>query len=228
VLVDELCRLYGYRPVLEYSCMERCPHGDGIWDILGFYKGSSRRVYICEAEIEKHTKEIKEKIAEKFSNLNEEVCIVLSRSAIRELVRLHEHSHAILHIGDFNGLVAPNDEWFSSLKPEINEPLTEFISYSIIRHMKNTFLKAVFEWVDEKAPDYYKRWLEIKIALDRENVMPEDYWKYIPGVVEIAREEKWTDLDALISNIENRWQDVITRHIDYISRFIADKLKENI
>lgn len=130
-----------------------------------------------------------------------------TKVVLRELVRLHEHTHALLHTSSFPPLIKYEmDYWkigYRNLHPTINEPLTEFIAWSIVEKFGTKFFERVFEIVDEKSPSYYREWKKIKNIIDgvRQN---QSYVFFIPGLVCIAR-----DMDlANLTNFQNFLQEL--------------------
>jgi len=140
-----------------------CSKEEGIWDTLGYYDG--KIVTICDKAIQKSLKkkfdkdvELREKL-EKLSKSREELILIL-----RELVRLHEHSHAFLHTATVRKS-KPSGKWYSNLPKEVNGPLTEFITYSVINSLKDEAKKlfvTVFLEFDKYVPKPYRNWREIK------------------------------------------------------------------
>jgi hypothetical protein len=59
---------------------------------------------------------------------------------------LHEHAHAFLHTAKVGIKKLPKD-WFHNLPENMNEPLTEFIAYSLIENDKPIWVK-IFEIID--------------------------------------------------------------------------------
>lgn len=211
MLVCWLHKLYGYIPMFELVDFRLCLKGDGIWDILGYYDSKPHLVYICESEIEKCVDEIKFKIFNKAGSLNEKEVTVLSRLAVRTLVRLHEHCHALLHTCDFRGLIAPNHDWYISLKPEISEPLTEFIAFSIIQKSGCRFFQKIFEYIDDKAPKYYKKWTALRDLVKSKTGDSKTCYTFVPGIVKVARESSWENFNELKESIKDQWDDEVAR-----------------
>jgi len=214
--------------VFEKSELERCQGKSvnideiGIWDILGYYDGNAPTpsIHLCEREIE-------DTVSEFYHNRSRFTKLSL-RFVVRELVRLHEHAHALIHIGDFkrfNELVKKYPESYippfnnyGSFPPIINEPLTEFISWSTISYLKDThpyFLK-IFNKIDKKAPHYYREWRRIRKSIDKINKPITEYIYYIPGLVKIARENKWTNFEDFLKEILKNEKILITIATIYI------------
>lgn len=189
MLVFNLCkiRFLKYKPVPELVELEfkGGSDRDGIWDLLGFYTSSSRTVHICDLKIK------------------EEVEKPLHYGVLRELVRLHEHSHALLHnssiheiISNLNGLFIEHvshsqNDWYAKLPPKVDEPLTEFIAYVMIKDFKNDLFLKIFKEVDNKTPSYYQRWKELTDIVGKGFIKP---W-IIPFIIDFAGSRNWNDFD---------------------------------
>ena len=153
-MVYKLYKLYGYTPKPEFSACRDCGKGEGIWDVLGHYDSVRQIVTICDAKLEEYARG---KLSSKIEGVDGE----LLHLVLRELVRLHEHSHALLHTGDFRGCARLEnglglDEWYVKLPPKLNEPLVEFIAYSVVQSAGKALFTKVFEEVDKDSPEYYQ------------------------------------------------------------------------
>ena len=116
--------------------------GDGIWDILGYYDPYTRTVNLCDSKIKEESLNIKGIVG-----YNAEIVY----GVLRELVRLHEHIHALIHTSS----LSPNmtllfhyktntQDWYSRLPSEINEPLTEFLSYILVKRSESSLFLKIF------------------------------------------------------------------------------------
>jgi len=208
LLVSQLSKLYGYIPEIECVHVEPCHKGNnGIWDILGYYESVPKLIHICEPEIHKCVDDIKKIRLREFGRLEDDMSSIVLESSVRELVRLHEHCHALLHTCSFKGFTAPNHKWYSSLSPDICEPLVEFISRVLVEFVNNNILKRIFDFIDNKAPPYYKRWIELMNIFIKRNL--KDPSGYIPGIVSVLREEgKLKNFEHAKKVIEERWEDI--------------------
>ena len=142
---------------------------EGIWDTLGYYDGNKQIVFICELNIVNFVYHLQKRLNRKRNRL-------FLMLVLRELVRLHEHAHALLHVGDFSKFPNLKDLFnigkfqnYNSFPCYINEPLTEFIAWSTIRYLKENqiFFIKVFEEVDKDSPQYYRNWNQIKQIIDK-------------------------------------------------------------
>ncbi len=132
--------------IVEYNsskCREIYEKKDiGIGDKLGFYDG--KKVHICDQQIEQEAKNI-------YRDLSSLVNINQCYLVLRELIRLHEHIHALIHF-------KTNYKWYTNLPKEINEPLTVYFSWLIVRSVGDEIYQRVFDKVNDELPDYYKKW----------------------------------------------------------------------
>ncbi len=209
MLVFQLYKLFGYVPQPEFSRAEKCPKGDGIWDILGYYDPIHRIVGVCEVEVKKHSKELMKALKNKGFEVDE----VRSYLTLRELTRLHEHIHALIHLGDFKGFIAPNNEWYIGLRPEINEPLTVFTMWLILQRVNDEILSKAFEVMDQRHPKPYQDWIKLwKLARNKDVKAAE----YVVGILKIAREKDWSSLDELINELNTRWVEIEAITIAFI------------
>ena len=162
--------LFDFKSGKEISIMNGCPQRcEGIWDILGYYDSKSCLVTICEREITQFTKKLRPVNNEEYK---------LIRQTLKELVRLHEHVHSLIHNCNFDKIMgmpkeivkftlpAASDSIYQGIPKEINEPLCEFISFSAIKNLNWISYERLFLKVDEDSPTLYQRWREIKEVID--------------------------------------------------------------
>ena len=136
----------------------------GIWELFGYYDSKEQKVYLCEENISEESKKIAKNL-----NYNETETYAI----LRELVRLHEHIHAYTHqeIG----------EEFLRIPSTINEPLTEFLSYCVIKNYEDEDYRqkylAVFMEVDKNHPKYYRNWRDIlNVVIDKNQGLKVGYF----------------------------------------------------
>jgi len=209
MLAFELYELFGYVPRPELLRCDECEKKDeGIWDVLGYYVPRMEIVVLCESKIEGEIGELRERLKKFGLDLNERETWL----ALRELVRLHEHSHALIHVCDFYGFSAPNREWYVNLSPSVNEPLTEFVAWSILQHIKDMVLMRVFEAVDAKSPTFYHNWKEIKDILVSKGVKESDQFEWVPPMIKLAREEEWRTFQEFKRGVEEHWDEISKMH----------------
>ena len=153
---------YEYR---EISCLNECPMSD--LDLLGRYE-SDRTIYICEKEIADSTK----KARTQLDVLNRDKVSALA--SLRQLVRLHEHIHAIIDQVAFY-----TDRAFSGNAPApdkyVEEALDEYIVFLAIEgdyearrgasYEHIGMMSDMFNWLNEKRP-IYSRYVDIKIEVE--------------------------------------------------------------
>jgi hypothetical protein len=201
MLVYELYRLYNLRELKkEKSVLKECRgFGDGIWDLLGYYDPSTYEVVICDSEIEDYAN----KLAGSFLEYDE----VTTKLVLRELVRLHEHGHSLLHTGKL-GPLRRFKKGYRNLLPVINEPVTEFIVWSTLKHFGTKFFEKVFEEVDKTTPSYYQRWRDIKQIIDNRNGSNLRYVYCIPSLIYVVRKETWKDFDGFLEEINREWETI--------------------
>lgn len=91
--------------------------GGRIWDVMGYYDKKRKIVTICDKVIQKGFEnkfkrdvELRREL-EKLSRTRKELILIL-----RELVRLHEHSHAFLHTARIKGAKPGGNSSFISIK----------------------------------------------------------------------------------------------------------------
>jgi len=172
--------------------------GEGIWDTLGMYNPHKKLIIICDALIldEARKLTIRPELREYAELTRLEVVYPL----LRELVRLHEHSHAYIHTAKIEG--APRvSGWYFKLPRDVDEPLTVFTAYQLIEADER--LVKIFEEVDKRTPSYYKRWREIM------NVSNAFHGKScIVPLVKFARTKIWQDWNDFYSNLKSKKDDL--------------------
>jgi hypothetical protein len=137
---------------------------------------------------------------------------------IRELVRLHEHTHAIFHttkLEKIHGVIDARrlgigrnrfQVTYTSFPRDIDEPMGEFIAWSTICNEGSQMFKNIFREVDKKSPRYYRRWIEIKELVDEKcEPPPRNYLFFVPALIHIAREGNWKDFDDFIYGVEKQF-----------------------
>ena len=153
---------YEYR---EISCLNECPKWE--LDFLGRYE-SDRTIYICEKEIADSTK----KARTQLDVLNRDKVSALA--SLRQLVRLHEHIHAIIDQVAFYTECA-----FSGNAPApdkyVEEALDEYIvflaiegDYKALRGASYEhigMMRDMFYWLNEKR-SIYSHYVDIKIKVE--------------------------------------------------------------
>jgi len=206
MLVPKLYEIFGVRKVKkEKGFLNECPGGgDGIWDILGYYDPSAYEITVCESRIEKF---VRNSILTQTIEFDE----IYTKVVLRELVRLHEHTHALLHTSSFPRLKRYKmGNWkigYRNLHPSVNEPLTEFLAWSVVQRFGTKFCERVFEIVDEKSPSYYREWKKIKDIIDkvRQN---HSYVFFILGLVYTARDMDLCNFQNFLQELKNNLQTV--------------------
>ena len=84
-----------------------------IWDTLGIYDAIARVIVIDDEKILEHSNKISDKIEIETGVNKERIGYII----LRELVRLHEHAHAFLHVSGIEALRShgagslSNDHW---------------------------------------------------------------------------------------------------------------------
>jgi hypothetical protein len=203
MLVLKLCELpcSEYTPKHEIISREKkIKRGreEGIWDILGQYDCRHEIVWIYEKEIARHAEGLSKKLG---------IEIVTVYSILRELVRLHEHAHAYTHTANLSeGPLIIEREWFLKLPEEILEPLAEFISYIVIKHVESDVALKIFEEADRNTPTYYQRWVQLKDLKvykdDKEFSLAATYYS-IPLLVKIARKKVWSNWEEFLEELKS-------------------------
>ncbi len=192
----------------EETILDHCgkTEREGIWDILGYYDPQMRTVTLCENEIIKHSKALAHSL-----HMREHRTYLI----LRELVRLHEHSHAILHMADFKKELGASNALHLKSFPrklkrnfpvELDEAITEFISWSIISEVDNPEYRKVFLETDRGTPPYYQDWKKLRQLIDSFGSPKKRYVDYVPGIVYFARRKSWENksFDEFIREI-SRW-----------------------
>jgi len=218
LLVSRLYKLFGGnvpKPERSIFNFKDCPRGEGIWDILGYYDSKSYSVTICEPKIEEHSWQVATRLGSKPHE---------TRLVLRELVRLHEHAHSLIHTGNFDEFRGFN---LSEKLPEfkvkcrfkmgypipcqINEPLAEFISWSIIHNIADDEARAIFEKVfdevDKSAPSYYKNWVQLRQLIQNSSKPASEHFIFfVPGLVHIARDGVWNNFGHFVQAISSKYE----------------------
>lgn len=216
-LVNKLVKLYGYRWVPEV-CEQRYKRlRDGIWDTLGYY--DERKVHLCEKELSETSEDVSRRLG-----LNDDITWL----ALRELVRLHEHAHAMLHrvnplsyalrhvrrvsVPIRRKKVSYIRRWYRALKPEVVEPLTEFVAYSLIP--TEGVYRAIFEEVDKQAPPYYRRWQELvrvcdELRRESRQLSNVSLCELVPPIIGLAHGKVWESFDELINAVQRAKREII-------------------
>jgi hypothetical protein len=184
----------------EKSALNGCrPYGDGIWDLLGYYDPKKYEITICERHIEEHIRNLAKSI---------EYDELYTKFVLRELVRSHEHAHSLLHTG--MKYLGRFKKGYRSLLPVVNEPITEFITWSIVQRFATKFFEKVFEDVDQSTPPYYREWKRIRQLIDSKNedVPRSKYVYYVPGLIYVVRKGIWRDFDSFLKDLDHEWEAV--------------------
>lgn len=165
----------------------------GIFDLLGYYDTTCQTVNICEQQIAEHLK--------REGSQNSTTGYL----AIREVIRLHEHAHAIIDTCGFNGFSAPSHEWFVSLPNDVGEPLAQFIVWSLLngKDGEKLLLMEAFKKLCKNQPQIYGNWDKIKNCFDRvlgdplakAMIKAINYQPLIPSIVKFSRTKGWTSFD---------------------------------
>jgi len=180
--------------------------GEGIWDILGYYDPLKYEITICDSRIEEFAKSLA------ISINSDETTTTL---VLRELVRLHEHAHSLLHTGKISS-VRRFRKGYRNLPREINEPVTEFIAWSTIKKFGTKFIEKVFEEIDKKSPKYYRNWRKIKQKIDSKSKIDErfsgsiQYISFIPSLISIVRRGICDDFNSFLRKIDENWNTILT------------------
>lgn len=200
MLVSRLYELFRKNiPKPERAAFKECPRGEGIWDILGYYDYKSRvKITICEPKIREYSKKLTKKL-----DLDE----TQIRLMLRELVRLHEHAHALLHTGNFGGGIKRRFKMgYQNFPKGINEPLTEFIGWSVVCNVGIQPFEIIFNEIDKNAPNYYRKWNQIRGLIDsKSKPNSKNYVYFVPGLVQVAREQKWDSFDHFLKGIQRNY-----------------------
>jgi len=105
----------------------------------------------------------------------------------------------------------------------VNEPLTEFIAWSVISNVGWQIFERVFEEVDKESPPYYRKWIQLKESLkelsdnewanNESKPKPEHYVYFVPGLVHIARDDVWNDFGHFVQGIKDRCELLKNRYL---------------
>jgi len=212
-MLIHVLRNVGYNPVPEQAVFEfeRCKREDV--DIDGWYNPDERKVYICEPLI---IETVEKTVSNIIPGPKLEMYFIY-----RERVRLHEHIHAYIHqrTGDF--WYRKCGEISDRIKRDIEEPITEFLSYCVI---KNYLGKDLC---------YGKKFLKLFEELPR--IRPYDQWKDILSMcIKIApnQDVKIDDLCKQIEKDDNLLKIIFRIFIDIIRtkpkslNVVKDRLKK--
>jgi hypothetical protein len=163
----------------------------GIWDILGNYDPVKGEVLLHELCIEDHARRLAVVLDE-----------MLKIFALRELVRLHEHVHALIHTCPFaRELREPNID-YSKLPSAVEEPVTEFVAWSIIKKYPHAIFADIFREVDAATPAYYQRWRLIEELFKEKTKI--DSCLLVPGLVVFTRKARWKDFNDFFTKLEEK------------------------
>ena len=220
---------FDYIPKVEIVHSEcNCPPSKneeefGILDLLGYYDKTCQTVNICEQRIAKYLKD------ESTSDY----------LFLREVIRLHEHAHAIIDTCSFNGFSAPSHEWFVSLPPAVGEPLAQFIVWSLLNSKdgEKPLLINTFERLNSNQPQIYQDWEKIKDCVDnwKKDPLMEVMLKnvincesVIPLIVKFARTKEWNSFgtfeDELIRLNSDEIMEAFTFRLESEARGKAERL----
>ncbi len=204
----------------------------GIFDLLGYYDMTCQTVNICEQNIADYLRNENPQ-----ESLSKKLGDTTAYLALREIIRLHEHAHAIIDTCGFNGFSAPSHEWFVSLPDEVGEPLAQFIVWSLLNTKDDgkSLLMETFKLLSSKQSKIYQDWKELRDCFDplpkamREVI---DYRSLIPLIVRFSRtKNKWESFGefkgelsklgpgALAFSIQNETQ----RKVDYLKSFRSEE-----
>jgi hypothetical protein len=199
MLVSQLYEFFNKDvPKPERAVLKDCVKGDGIWDVLGYYDHKSKvKITICEPEVEKFSN----RLAVQLNGDKNQIRLI-----VRELVRLHEHGHAMLHTGSTFSIKRRFKMGYRNLPLEINEPLTEFIAWSVIKDCSVASFESFFYEIDKNSPSYYKQWNQIKQLIDgkRKNII--NYLYLVPGLIHIARNGVWNNFKHFLKGVSDHYK----------------------
>jgi hypothetical protein len=222
MLVHFLSKLFGYQPTAEYISIDnntkKLPYKHltdspyGMFDVLGEYYSTSNTIVIYEKEIEKCMNNY-------FSSQNNNNG--LTRDTLRQLIRLHEHSHSIIKTCMFDTVFdvvsrmdihQKNPVAFSidkinymnyNKKPkDVIESLTQFVVFSIVERTRIDPYVNMFKLMDDVSPHYYRRWRDLVRYIEEKYDMYE-YHFFIPPLVKIFRENAFSNFAEFMEVIEN-------------------------
>ncbi len=175
-----------------HEVISNLPDGkeESIWDTLGIYDPIARIIVIDEEKIKREA----EKLGVDFYIL-------------RELVRLHEHVHAFLHLavleplpevekGNFKEGCFPSNERYLKLPKEINESVTELIVKFIAREDP---YKKIIKKVKTPYANYIAQ-LENTLSIIEPNCVG---LPCIYPLVVFLRHKKWKNWKEFIREILN-------------------------
>ena len=91
-------------------------------------------------------------------------------------------------------------DWYLKLPSEINEPLTEFLSYILVKRSESGLFLKTFEEVDSKAQPYYRRWRELMDIVKKE--LKDDYLTLAlyPFMIAFVRSKTWKTFEEFRQN----------------------------
>ena len=94
---------------------------------------------------------------------------------------------------------------------------------------------TAFEIIDEKSDDYYKEWKKIRKIIDskiekpenQDLILPEDYFDFIPGLIQIARNERYETFSQFCEILTKNWKNIkrITDVIRLSNRYPRELLE---
>ncbi|MBI5253399.1 MAG: hypothetical protein HY930_03255 [Euryarchaeota archaeon] len=205
----KLCDFLGiaYLPVDERESLERkftfpqrLVDKIPIWDILGEYDAINKKVSIYGNAIESFTEALyQQKVLDDiFQKYSKDFVTLI----IHELVRLHEHAHALAHCGKLVFGGAENcEEWkeFLNAPKELKEPIAEFIVYAAIKENKFEDMEKIFLEADKFTPAFYQRWKELEKKIAEKWI--EIGKRHIAPILGVIRGEKIDSFDKLLSEV---------------------------
>ena len=227
---------FGFVPKPEIThAVDKCPKhkatSEEIFDLLGYYNAQTQTVHICEHEISSYLE--KESKDHKLG-LDDSTAY----ACVREIIRMHEQAHAMIHTCGFNGFSAPSHEWFMQLPREIGEPLAQVIVWKLLnsRDSGNSLLLEVFNKMCKNQPPIYKNWKEISDCIyssvdEIEKTFPDvitDLEKsegvelIIPGVLKLARSKAWKDFGKFLGELCRQYPSVPFSFLLFICRKDAE------
>ena len=211
---EALFKIFDFTPGNEISIVTGCKFRNNerdavaIWDILGSYNPKDKLVKICEIEIDQFFEDNKKDKA--LCRLEKKQ----TRYSIRELIRIHEHVHSLIHHFNFFSLggVSIGLDSFPPAKSStykipdyVEEPLCVFISFSIIKTLNWIAIGRIFNILDKKTPQKYQNWIKIREIVERNinRKLMRDYIYFTPSLIKIAREKNYSSFNEFIQLIEN-------------------------
>ena len=235
--------LLDYIPKVEIVHSEGKCHLDanvgdlGIFDLLGYYDAGTQTINICEQNIFHYLKNNWESDRKDLSDHGFNIDETGFFASLREVIRLHEHAHAIIDSCGFNCFSAPSHEWFVSLPDEVGEPLAQFIVWSLLNTKDDgkSLLMETFKLLSSKQSKIYQDWKDLRDCFDPlPKAMGEviDYRSLIPLIVRFSRtKNKWESFDefkgemsglgpeALAFSIQSEAQ----RKVEYLKSFLSEE-----